>query len=164
MTGVRPFQATDLALLAGLHAACFADAWNEATLSELLASPGVFALLAGRGKGFVLARAVASEAEILSIAVLPGCRRKGLACRLLSAAAIEAKRRGANKLFLEVASDNGPALALYRQAGFAKVGQRAGYYHRPEGAVAAEVLALDLVKAESNESYCSRGIQGPETQ
>ena len=144
MTGVRPMAATELADLAGLHSACFADAWSEATLAELLASPGVFALLADGGEGFVLARAVAGEAEILSIGVVPAHRRKGLGRRLLSTAAVEARRRGAARLFLEVASDNAPALALYRRAGFDKVGRRAGYYHRPAGAVAAEVLAVDL--------------------
>lgn len=162
MTGVRPFEATDLSTLARIHAACFADAWNEATLAELLASPGAFALLADGGEGFVLARALAGEAEILSIAVLPANRRNGIARRLLSAAAVEAKRRGAKTLFLEVATDNGPALALYGQAGFAKVGRRADYYHRPAGAVAAEVLALSLAKDESNESYGSGIVRDPE--
>jgi ribosomal-protein-alanine N-acetyltransferase len=164
VNGVRPLQATELALLAGLHRACFADAWNEIALGELLASPGAFAFLADGGEGFVLARSVAGEAEILSLGVVPIFRRKGIARRLLAAAAIEAKRRGAGRLYLEVASDNGPALALYRQAGFAKVGRRAGYYHRPAGAVAAEVLALALVENKSIESSDGGLIRGPEMQ
>jgi len=164
VTGIRPFQATDLALLARLHGACFADAWNEATLAELLASPGAFAFLAGEDEGFVLARAVAGEAEILSLGVVPAMRRRGIARRLLSAVANEAKRRGAERLFLEVAIDNGPALALYRRAGFAKVGRRAGYYHRREGAVAAEVLALGLVGGENLESDAGGGVQSPKMQ
>jgi len=161
VTGVRPLEATELAILARLHGACFADAWSETTLAELLASPGVFAFLADGGEGFVLARAVAGEAEILSIGVVPAYRRKGIGRRLLSAAAVEAKRRGAKHLFLEVASDNGPALALYRGAGFARVGRRAGYYHRAAGAVAAEVLAIDLAEDESIESL-GDGIRGPD--
>lgn len=164
MTGIRPLQATDLALLARLHGACFADAWSEAALAELLASPGAFAFLAGEDEGFVLARAAAGEAEILSLGVIPALRRRGIARRLLSAAAGEAKRRGADRLFLEVAIDNGPALALYRRAGFAKVGRRAGYYHRREGAVAAEVLALGLVEGESVELHAGGGAQSPKMQ
>ena len=120
-------------------------------------------MLTDGGEGFVLARAVAGEAEILSIGVVPAHRRKGLGRRLLSTAAVEARRRGAARLFLEVASDNAPALALYRRAGFAKVGRRAGYYHRPAGAVAAEVLALGLADNESIELHpdhnCGREVQ-----
>ena len=167
MTEVRPLAATDLVLLAGLHAACFADAWSEATLTELLASPGVFAFLAEGGEGFVLARAIAGEAEILSIGVLPAHHRKGIARRLLSAAATEAKHRGAARLFLEVASDHDPALALYRQAGFAKIGRRAGYYRRPTGTVAAEVFAVDLAEDKTMESpgaSFASGSRGPEVQ
>ena len=82
----------------------------------------------------------------------------------MSAAAGEAKRRGADRLFLEVAIDNGPALALYRRAGFAKVGRRAGYYHRREGAVAAEMLALGLVEGESVELHAGGGAQSPKMQ
>jgi [ribosomal protein S18]-alanine N-acetyltransferase len=163
VTGIRPLEATELAILANLHGACFADAWSETTLAELLASPGVFAFLADTGEGFVLARAVAGEAEILSIGVVPAFRQKGIGRRLLSAAAIEAKRRGAERLFLEVASDNSPALALYRRAGFVKVGRRAGYYHRAAGAVAAEILAIGLAQDDSTESL-SGGIRGPEVQ
>jgi len=167
VTGVRPLAATELAILASLHAACFADAWSEAALAELLASPGVFAFLAEAGEGFVLARAIEGEAEILSIGVVPARRRKGIGHRLLSAAAIEARRRGAGRLFLEVASDNDAALALYRQAGFAKVGRRPGYYHRPTGAAAAEVLAVDLAKEETSDSLgdsLGGGIRGREMQ
>jgi ribosomal-protein-alanine N-acetyltransferase len=144
MSSIRPLEATELALLARLHGACFEDAWSEATLAGLLASPGAFAFLADQGEGFVLARAVAGEAEILSLGVLAAFRRKGIARRLLSAAAAEVRCRGAERLFLEVASDNAAALALYRRAGFAQVGRRTGYYHRPAGAVAAKVLALNL--------------------
>jgi len=161
VNGVQPLAATELAILARLHGACFADAWSETTLAELLASPGVFAFLADGGEGFVLARAVAGEAEILSIGVVPAFRRKGIGRRLLSAAAIEAKRRGAERLFLEVASDNSPALALYRRAGFVKVGRRTGYYHRAAGAVAAEILAIGLAENESIERLAG-GIRGPD--
>jgi len=35
---------------------------------------------------------------------------------------------GAEALFLEVADDNAPAIALYESAGFERVGRRRGYY------------------------------------
>jgi ribosomal-protein-alanine N-acetyltransferase len=43
-------------------------------------------------------------------------------------------------MFLEVAKDNAPALALYGRFGFVKVGERAGYYRRADGARATAVV------------------------
>jgi [ribosomal protein S18]-alanine N-acetyltransferase len=175
MTKVRPLAGTELTILASLHAACFIDAWSEATLAELLASPGVFAFMAEGAEGFVIARAAAGEAEILSIGTVPAHRRQGIGRRLLSAAAVEARHRGAMRLVLEVAADNDAALALYRRAGFGKVGRRAAYYRRPTGAVAAEVLAIDLAQdgtvkslgeslGESLAESLGRSIRGREVQ
>ncbi|WP_376087518.1 GNAT family N-acetyltransferase [Roseomonas sp. CCTCC AB2023176] len=78
--------------------------------------------------GFVLARAVAGEAEVLTIAVLPERRRAGLGWSLLVAAVAEAGRRGAAALFLEVSEANAAARALYARAGAVEVGRRRRYY------------------------------------
>jgi len=59
--------------LAPLHAACFAEAWSAETFDRLLAQPGVFARIAcdqDNIVGFILVRAAADEAEILSLGVL----------------------------------------------------------------------------------------------
>ncbi|HEY8613806.1 MAG TPA: GNAT family N-acetyltransferase, partial [Roseomonas sp.] len=78
--------------------------------------------------GFVFARAMAGEAEILTLAVDPGARRRGLGGALLTAAVTEAGRRGAEVLFLEVSEANAPARALYARAGAMEVGRRRRYY------------------------------------
>src|ERR1700758_1501447 len=92
MIEVRPLGAFELAALAELHAACFEDAWDEAALAALLAMPGAFALIAeaDRADGFVIARAAAGEAEILSLGVRPDLRRRGLGRSLLQSAIAEA--------------------------------------------------------------------------
>lgn len=111
-----------------LHDACFgAAAWSEASIAALFASPGVFGFIAEAG-GCVIARAVAGEAEILTIAVSPAARRHGLGRQLLDAALAEAARRGASAVFLEVAADNAAARALYAGARFAEAGRRRNYY------------------------------------
>jgi ribosomal-protein-alanine N-acetyltransferase len=84
--------------------------------------------------GLVLMRAIAGEAEVLTLAVHPAHRRHGLGRAVLQAGLDLAAAAAAEAVFLEVAADNAAALALYRVAGFEAVGRRAGYYARAAGA------------------------------
>ena len=119
--------------MAALHARSFSTPrpWSEAEITELLASPLVFALT--RPGAFLLGRVVAGEAELLTIAVHPDQRRSGLGGALVDAFVTEARARGGESAFLEVAASNTAARALYANCGFAPAGRRRGYYHRPDG-------------------------------
>jgi ribosomal-protein-alanine N-acetyltransferase len=132
----------DTAPLAALHAACFDEAWDAASLHSMLAMPGAFAF--HHPDGFVLARVASDEAEILTLAVAPRARGKGLGRALLSAAIAEADRRGAKAMFLEVGNDNPAALALYAALGFANVGSRKGYYRGRDASLLRLSLPADL--------------------
>lgn len=114
--------------LAALHASCFRvpRPWTAAEFAALAASPGVF-LLTEAG-GFLLGRVAAGEAELLTLAVPGPARRRGIGRALVAGFEREAARRGAATAFLEVASDNAAASALYRGAGWHQAGRRAGYY------------------------------------
>ncbi|MDQ3124293.1 MAG: GNAT family N-acetyltransferase, partial [Pseudomonadota bacterium] len=126
-----------------VHAAAFSSPWDAAAFEALLDQTGVFAI--EDPDGFILLRAVADEAEILTLAVRAGTRRRGLGVRLVREGATAAASRGAARLFLEVADDNIAALALYARAGFAEAGRRPGYYARPDGTRQnALILALNL--------------------
>jgi len=129
--------------LAALHAEAFAAPWDAAAFETLLGQAGVFAL--EDPGGFILMRVVADEAEILTLAVRPTARRRGLGARLVAEGAIAAAARGAGRLFLEVADDNAAARALYARAGFAEAGRRPRYYARSDGGREdALILALNL--------------------
>lgn len=132
----------NIAALAALHQMCFPDPWNEAALTQLLGGPGVFAF--HTQDGFVLARSVAGEAEILTLAVAMAARGKGLGRALLQAAAKHAAILGAQCIFLEVGTENPAALALYAGLGFARVGQRKSYYAGPGGNGDAWLLKAGL--------------------
>jgi ribosomal-protein-alanine N-acetyltransferase len=71
-----------------------------------------------------------ADAEILTIAVDPAARRNGYARTLLAASKQELAGLGVMRLFLEVAADNLPAVALYEREGFLPVGVRKAYYRR----------------------------------
>ena len=121
------------AALARLHAEAFTTPrpWSEVEFASLLSGTGSF--LVAEPQGFALGRAIAGEAELLTIAVADQARRGGIGRRLLTAFLKEAAERGSATVFLEVAADNAPAIALYRAAGFAQTGRRRGYYAGPGG-------------------------------
>lgn len=142
MTGQR--DSGELArALAALHAEAFDTPWSAQAFADLLDQAGV--VLEGADDGFILIRAVADEAEILTLAVRPSARRQGLGGRLVEAGSRRAVDLGATRMFLEVAEDNAPARGLYEALGFEAAGRRPRYYPRAEGpAVDALLLVLNL--------------------
>jgi ribosomal-protein-alanine N-acetyltransferase len=135
---IRLASIADAGELARLHALCFPEPWTETDMASLLSSIGVLAFIAD--DGFILVRAVAGEAEVLTLAVAPDARRKGQGRALVEAAATTLLEQ-ADTLFLEVAMDNVSAQALYTAAGFEPAGRRAGYYRRA-GAPSVDALVL----------------------
>ena len=114
-----------------VHAQSFAKAWSPAAVREMLEMPGAFALALdedGRAAGFILLRMAVDEAEIITFAVLPSARARGLGRTLLDAAGRHANAQGARSLVLEVDRANAAALRLYRIAGFEELGVRSAYY------------------------------------
>jgi ribosomal-protein-alanine N-acetyltransferase len=138
---IREAGIADAESLALLHGECFQDGWNAESFRNLLNRPGCFALLAG-SEAFILVQLAGGEAEIQSLGTRCAARRGGFARALVISAATEGFRRGARAMFLEVAEDNGAALALYRGMGFAEVGKRRGYYPRGKEKPAADALVL----------------------
>lgn len=142
----------ELELLATLHGQCFCNAGDEAwelpAIATLLKSPGAFAYVVVAAEdtpaGLVIARSAGGETEILTLGILPVFRRQGLGSVLIDAVAAHAACNDADSVFLEVAADNRPAQALYRDAGFRPVGRRTGYYRRDSGPVDAIILRRDV--------------------
>jgi ribosomal-protein-alanine N-acetyltransferase len=128
--------------LAAIHQAAFppGQRWGPDAMALQLALPGVLALLDPLG-GMAMLRVAADEAELLTLAVLPQRHRQGIGRALLAAAAREAAACGAAAMFLEVATRNAPARALYAREGFTEVGRRRRYYADGDDAL---VLRRDL--------------------
>jgi len=140
---LRSLVPTDSALLAALHRQGFDEAWDEKAFAALLGTQGVFGVLAGTAQplGFVLCRAAADEAEVLTLFVPESFRRHGVATGLLDRALADAAAKGARALLLEVAADNAAAIAFYTARGFAEVGRRPRYY---KSAIDALTLKLEI--------------------
>jgi tRNA threonylcarbamoyladenosine biosynthesis protein TsaB len=128
---LRPAAKGDAGLLASLHGATMPRLWEVSFFEQIVAEPGGFAMVAEAHEaalGFILGRAVAGEAEILSIGVLAAYRRNGIAARLLREAALRAHELGAATLFLEVDENNHAAQRLYEAHGLKAAGRRKNYY------------------------------------
>ena len=107
------------------------EVWSSAAVGELLSLPGTHCFLASLDDspaGYLLARLVEDEGDILSVGVCPAYRRRGLAHALLSRLAIRALEIGVRRLFLEVAESNAAARACYLADGWREVARRPGYY------------------------------------
>jgi ribosomal-protein-alanine N-acetyltransferase len=144
--------------LAALHARAFAPerGWTADEFEDLIASPHVRLLT--RPGGMLLVRTVAGEAEILTLAVAPDHRRRGIADALLRD---WLSTTDAEEAFLEVAADNAAAQHLYQKHGFARAGLRKGYYARPHGGpVDAVLMKAALTHRNSAKSLPNRPKTG----
>jgi ribosomal-protein-alanine N-acetyltransferase len=138
----------DAATFATLHAASFRHGWSDGEFERMLAERNIIAHRATAGRalhGFILSRLAAGEAEILSVAVAPARRSRGLGRVLLDLHLRRLAGLGAKAVFLEVDEDNAAARRLYARAGFRDVGRRPGYYSQGrDHAATAVVMRRDL--------------------
>ncbi|NHC14949.1 ribosomal protein S18-alanine N-acetyltransferase [Motilibacter sp. E257] len=119
------------------------DPWSaELFWSELAGWPEtrhyVVAVRGGALVGYAGLSAPAGDADVQTLAVAPDAQGRGVGRTLLDALLAEAARRGAPAVFLEVRTDNDPALRLYASRGFERISVRRGYYDG--GRVDAAVL------------------------
>ena len=149
---VRPASAADVEAMGRLFEDAFDEPYGAAAVGDLLKPPAAWGLIAeahidGAASdeavpmGFLLAASAADEAEILSIGTPKAFRRRGVADSLINFLVQHARKKGAEKIFLEVAADNEAAIALYAAKGFARVGLRRNYYKR-RGGVFTDALVL----------------------
>ncbi|MCX5043906.1 ribosomal protein S18-alanine N-acetyltransferase [Aldersonia sp. NBC_00410] len=139
---VEALTDADIARCVELENALFAgdDPWTAIAFRAELSSPhthyfaarSVAEELVGYAGIALLGSASDPESEVHTIAVDPAVHRAGAGTALLSAMLAEADRHG-GPVFLEVRTDNEPAIALYRKFGFDLLGVRKRYY-QPSGA------------------------------
>ena len=95
--------------------------------------------------GFILARGVGEEGEILTFAVNPAFQKQGVGHSLLDQLLTFFTATGCCQIFLEVSVDNIAAIHLYHTAGFIDVGTRSNYYQRSgQNPVSAKVMIHHL--------------------
>ena len=131
---IRRATLDDLDAIEAIEAGGVGD-WSRRQLREEVLRVGGHALVAEEGArvvGYALGWAVAGEVHVLSIAVRPEARRRGLGQRLLGALTADC---GGGLALLELREGNAAARALYAAAGFEVVGRRPRYYPDGEDAI-----------------------------
>jgi ribosomal-protein-alanine N-acetyltransferase len=142
-------EPSDLDAIVEIEDHAFADPWSRESFATVIAGPAAKVAVArdgvsGQIEGYVVAWFAADEGEIANLAVRQPTRRRGIGAALLDAALIEAARRGATTMYLEVRESNEAARALYAARGFEEVGRRRKYYRRPvEDAIVLRRQAKD---------------------
>ncbi|MCB9680383.1 MAG: ribosomal protein S18-alanine N-acetyltransferase [Alphaproteobacteria bacterium] len=128
---LRPATPDDLDGIAAVEQAAAHAPWPRASVASTLEAPttrGFVAVQDGDVVGHVLASAVADQGEILTLAVLPTHRRRGLAHALLDAVDVTWRAMAVQTAWLEVRVDNTAARALYAARGWSEHGLRRAYY------------------------------------
>ncbi len=132
MHKVRAFRLTDLGEVLRIEKSAFLEDaydWTEFTRLYLAGRDTFLVAQAGRHlSGYIAGLMDGYQGYIASIAVAPESRRQGIGRALLDAVQHKFIARGANAMALHVRAGNAPAIALYRQFGFATQQQVAGYY------------------------------------
>lgn len=136
-------RGADLPAVMEVARASLPQPWSEPVWREELAS--VFGLylvleLGSEVSGFVGVKIVADEAHVMTLAVPPGSRRRGLGRALVRAALDDPVLAGVRRVHLEVRPSNAAARALYASFGFGETGRRKNYY----GDEDALLMTLDL--------------------
>lgn len=142
-----------------IHEECFPTYWNIDAFNDFFAIDGTFALImssCGPGSGstgspavqqgsaqsfcdsqddigMIVYRFHGEDADIMTMAVKPAFRRRGVACELLAKTLVHMASLGAQKMFLDVEEGNTPALSLYEKHGFTQVRRRKNYYRKKDG-------------------------------
>lgn len=156
---LRPLSWRDIPELAALETALFGpDAWSEASWwAELAGRPRRhYVVVPGPGEagepggpgvgpridGYAGVDVAGEVADVMTIAVAPRARGRGLGRLLLDHLVDAARAAGAAHLMLEVRADNAAARRLYADRGFTDVSVRRRYYQ--PGDIDAHVLRLPL--------------------
>ena len=111
--------------------ACFKVPWTWESMVFEISHPlsvSVVEWRDGKVVAFAVGRVIADEAEVMKIATLEKYRRQGIARLMMTELLDKMRAKGALTCYLEAASKNSAAIALYKSIGFEEVYVRELYY------------------------------------
>ena len=141
---LRPYQPSDFEALLAIDQVCFPKtiAYGRREMKSYLQSEGSHCIVAEIPDqtnhktiaGFVLTELSSEFAHIITLDVLESHRRQSVGSKLLGAAEREASTCGAALMYLETATTNKAAIALWKKHGYRETGTIENYYGRGQNA------------------------------
>ncbi len=145
---LRPHQPSDFDALVAMDQTCFPKtiAYGRREMKAYLQAKGSHCIVAevsevqthkmttGTIAGFILTERDAEFAHIITLDVLETFRRHSIGSLLLQAAEQEAASQGASTMYLETATTNKAAIALWKKHGYVENGTIENYYGRGQHA------------------------------
>jgi [ribosomal protein S18]-alanine N-acetyltransferase len=136
---LRPYQSSDFEALHAMDQVCFPKtiAYGRREMKSYLQSEGshcIVAEITGTVAGFILTERDAEIAHIITLDVLESFRRQSVGSLLLQAAEREAASQGVTSMYLETATTNKAAIALWKKHGYRETATIEHYYGRGRNA------------------------------
>ncbi|PWK37592.1 ribosomal protein S18-alanine N-acetyltransferase [Cupriavidus plantarum] len=128
---VGRMSALDLSAVAEIEQRAYSHPWTRGNFENSLKAGHLGLTLRDPTHalvGYAVLMPVVDEMHLLNITIDPRRQRQGLGRRLLAVALATSHDHRLYTMLLEVRPSNLGAIALYREAGFAEIGRRRGYY------------------------------------
>ena len=91
--------------------------------------------------GFIVIKKISRDAEIHNLIIKDKYRNQGFG-KVLVKLMLDKLEKSINRIYLEVAVNNEPALRLYKALGFTEIGRRKAYYN--EGKLRRDAITMRL--------------------
>lgn len=134
MVNIRLMTKDDLSSVASIERNIFSIPWSEKAFEDSLKNDNTIYVVTekdGDIAGYCGIYISFNEGNITNVAVLPECRRQGIAENMLMYILALAKEKGITDIILEVRETNVSAIALYEKIGFKEAGIRKNFYQKP---------------------------------
>ncbi len=144
---IRPFKPDDLEAVVNINLTTLPENYSSSFyLNHFYSYPKSFlvAEMDGRIVGYAMCRieygiantkfGFAHKGHVISVAVVPEHRKKGIGVALMSEAMIAMKGYGSSEIYLEVRVSNLPAVAMYQKLGYHVAKRLRSYYMDGEDA------------------------------
>ncbi len=144
---IRPLEHGDLDAVLEIEMVSFVEPWSRSLLAKEVAQPTRrYVVVTDQGAicGYGGLMLVGEDAHVVTLAVAPARRERGVGSHLMMELIEIARANGARHLTLEVRESNQAALELYRKFAFESAGTRKGYYTTEDAVV---MWAVDIDSA-----------------
>ena len=149
---IRPAEGSDAAGVYAVEKECFPDPYPAVLLDDLIEKEqSRFFVAVEHGKiiGYTVATSDGRDGRIVSVAVDPRYRRRGIGKALLSAVTRKLTEESVAEVHLEVRKGNAVAICFYERMGFRRVSEIKHYYADGEDAWVLRRSAEPLLSSSS---------------